>query len=87
MEWREGVGWVEMAVAAEREGECDSDCIQTLACQSWFQTVPFKFDLRHYCQGAHGGNVNSVAFHPSGNFLLTASNDNTLKAGRVYVWG
>jgi centriolar protein POC1 len=23
--------------------------------------------------------VNSVAFHPSGNFLLTASNDATLK--------
>ena len=23
--------------------------------------------------------MNSVAFHPSGNFLLTASNDNTLK--------
>lgn len=33
--------------------------------------------VQHY--DAHTGSVNSVAFHPSGNFLLSSSNDNTLK--------
>lgn len=33
--------------------------------------------LQHY--QAHGSTVNSVSFHPSGNFLLTASSDSTLK--------
>ena len=34
--------------------------------------------VQHY-QAAHAGTVNTVAFHPSGNFLISASNDNTLK--------
>ena len=33
--------------------------------------------LQHY--DAHGGPVQSIAFHPSGNFLLSASSDNSLK--------
>ena len=33
--------------------------------------------LQHY--SAHNGSVNSLAFHPSGSYLLTAANDNTLK--------
>lgn len=33
--------------------------------------------LQHYT--AHSGAVNSVTFHPSGNYLLSASSDNTLK--------
>jgi WD40 repeat protein len=33
--------------------------------------------LQHY--QVHGGAVNSVKFHPSGHFLMTASDDSTLK--------
>lgn len=33
--------------------------------------------LQHYT--AHTGAVNSVTFHPSGNYLLSAASDNTLK--------
>jgi centriolar protein POC1 len=33
--------------------------------------------LQHY--DAHTDSVNSVAFHPNGRFLLSASNDSTLK--------
>ena len=32
---------------------------------------------------AHDGPVNSIAFHSSGNYLLSGSNDGTLKVG---VW-
>ena len=28
---------------------------------------------------AHSGPVNNLAFHPTGNYLVTASNDSTLK--------
>ena len=38
--------------------------------------------LQHYT--AHSGAVNSVAFHPSGNYLLSASSDNTLKVYYLY---
>lgn len=33
--------------------------------------------LQHYT--AHSGAVNGVTFHPSGNYLLSASSDNSLK--------
>ena len=33
--------------------------------------------LQHY--QAHSGAVNSISFHPSGNFLISASSDNSLK--------
>eukprot|EP00976_Prorocentrum_cordatum_P029191 594422-Prorocentrum_minimum.AAC.1 len=33
--------------------------------------------VQHY--DAHSGSVNTVSFHPSGNFLLSSSNDGTLK--------
>lgn len=41
------------------------------------------YDLRttslyqHYA--THNGPVNMVKFHPKGNFMLTASNDSTMK--------
>lgn len=41
------------------------------------------YDLRtgslyqHYA--AHTGPVNMIKFHPKGNFMLTASNDSTMK--------
>lgn len=34
--------------------------------------------VQHY--DAHAGAVNSLSFHPSGDFLISSSNDNTLKA-------
>jgi centriolar protein POC1 len=33
--------------------------------------------LQHYI--SHDGAVNKIAFHPCGNYLLTASNDSTMK--------
>lgn len=33
--------------------------------------------VQHYC--SHEAAVNRVAFHPSGNYLLTASQDSTMK--------
>jgi centriolar protein POC1 len=33
--------------------------------------------LQHY--SSHDGVVNKIAFHPCGNYLLTASNDSTMK--------
>ena len=33
--------------------------------------------IQHYT--SHTQSINSVAFHPCGNYLLTASNDSTLK--------
>ena len=41
--------------------------------------------LQHY--DAHGGPVQSIAFHPSGNFLLSASSDNSLKVRRRWNGG
>ena len=46
------------------------------AVQLW--DVRSKKLVQHY-DAAHGGSVNYVSFHPSGNFLLTCSNDNTVK--------
>ena len=31
---------------------------------------------------AHGGAVNGLTFHPSGNYLLSGSSDNTLKVSQ-----
>lgn len=36
--------------------------------------------LQHY--QSHTGAVSDLAFHPSGNFLLSASSDTTLKVER-----
>jgi WD40 repeat protein len=33
---------------------------------------------------AHGAAVNSVTFHPSGNYLLSGASDNTLKVSENY---
>ena len=41
--------------------------------------------VQHY--DSHTASVNSVAFHPSGNFLLSTSNDNTLKVRMVCLCG
>lgn len=49
-----------------------------------------RFDLGHACLGyfcfncfmmfiAHTNAVNAVSFHPSGNYLVSASSDTTLK--------
>lgn len=32
-----------------------------------------------FCVSVHSGVVNSLSFHPAGNFLITASGDSTLK--------
>lgn len=48
------------------------------------------YDLRtaslyqHYA--THNGPVNMVKFHPNGNFMLTASNDSTMKASYITIW-
>ena len=50
-----------------------------------FQNVVFCsiFHVFHYfvvlSYSVHGGPVNSLSFHPSGNYLVSASADNTLK--------
>ena len=49
-----------------------------VACVAQVWDIRVNKLLQHYT--AHSGAVNSVAFHPSGSYLLSAASDNTLKA-------
>ena len=41
--------------------------------------IAMNFSLFTFDVTVHGGPVNSLSFHPSGNYLVSASADNTLK--------
>lgn len=71
--WNVITGW---------QPQCVFFFLQNIVALEW-TSIKYSFAvIKHVCVyvfPVHSGVVNSLAFHPAGNFLITASSDSTMK--------